>query len=153
MESKSDEKHEFSKYINPPNHEEIIEDIKNANMHDDVVNIINKTFPSWILGWPPKYCSDYPQFKTNWEYVCSKTNCNTLSVIIVDYFNFNDPQYSLTKLFSEILTMFGHAVRRKEEFIECKYCGSAIPNKEIFQELKKRNIPSPQRWSLKCKDC
>ena len=78
-------------YIDPSNVDEIIENIKKAEKHNEVVNIINNTFPNWILGWPKRYCTDYPHFQNNWKHVCKKTGSNTLSVIIVDFIIFNNP--------------------------------------------------------------
>lgn len=145
---------EINKYINPDNYKDIIEEIKQAEMHNDVIRIINKTFPDWIKGWPDKYCEDYPQFKINWEYVCSKSKSKPLSVIIVDFIdNNNDPKFSLVKMFIELLTIFGHSIKRKEEFIGCKYCGSVIPNKKIFEELKKLKFETPDVWSSICSKC
>ena len=140
-------------YKDPPNTAEIINDIKNAEMHDDVVTIINNVFPGWILGWPKKYSKDYPHFQTNWKFVCKKAGCNTLSIIIVDKIIFNDPEYTLIKLFCELLTVFGHSVRRKEEFIECKACGDVVPTQNIYNQLVELKINVPPFWSMKCTNC
>lgn len=142
-----------SAYKDPPNTNEVIENIKNAEKHDEVVDIINTTFPGWILGWPKKYSTDYPHFQTNWEYVCKKAECNTLSVIIVDHIVFNNPNYKLIQLFCELLTVFGHSVRRKEEFIGCKICGNAIPTQTVYNQLVERKISVPICWMVKCTCC
>ena len=142
------------KYTDPVNKDEIINDIKNAETHDDVVSIINKTFPEWILGWPKRYCVDYPHFTNNWEFVCKKAGCKPLSVIIVDLIEFNDPDYTLIKLFAELLTVFGHSVRRKEEFIGCKICGDAIPTQDVYNQLVERKVTNiPSCWMIKCFSC
>ena len=140
-------------YKDPHNTEEIINEIKNAETHDQVVNIINNVFPTWILGWPKKYSKDYQHFQHNWEFVCKKSNCNTLSIIIVDKIIFNDPNYTLIRLFCELLTVFGHSVRRKEEFIACNVCGNVIPTKMVYDQLVERKINVPQIWTEKCKNC
>ena len=140
-------------YQDPDNYDEIIEKIKNAEMHNDVVKIINETFPTWILGWPKRYSLDYPNFQNNWEYVCKKSECSTLSVIIVDKIVFNDPKYNLVSLFCDILTVFGHSVRRKNEFIGCKICGDAIPSEYVYKQLVDRKIQTPKCWMVKCTSC
>lgn len=144
---------EVLKYKDPSNVDEIIESLKNAETHKDVVNIINTTFPDWILGWPKRYCIDYPSLKNNWEFICKESNTKPLSVIIVDHLEFKSQDHKLLKVFAEILTVFGHSVRRKEEFIECKYCGDAIPNKNVWKQFKDRKIQCPGFWSLKCQGC
>jgi hypothetical protein len=141
-------------YVNPENYNEVVEEIKNAEKHDQVIEIINKTFPRWILGWPKRYCQDYPHFQNNWEFVCKKTGCSSLSVIIVDYVDFKSPQYKLIRMFCELLTLFGHSVRRKEEFIGCKVCGDAIPTQKVYKQLLERKVLNiPKVWSLRCKNC
>ena len=44
-----------SKYQDPPNKDEILKSVQDAETHDQVVQIINETFPEWILGWPKRY--------------------------------------------------------------------------------------------------
>jgi hypothetical protein len=144
---------QYSKYKDPTNFQDIVDRIKNASTHDDVVNIINSTFPTWVLGWPKKYSYDYKHFNDNWLSVCTKTKCNPLNVVIVDYIVFNDSDYKLVQIFSELLTLFGHSVRRKEEFVSCKVCGDAIPAPKLYAQLKERKIPTPDVWMYKCTSC
>jgi hypothetical protein len=68
METISEEER-FSDLKNTP---QIIEEIKNAETHDEVVDIINKTFPEWIIGWPKRYSLDYPHFQNNWDFECKR---------------------------------------------------------------------------------
>lgn len=143
----------MSKYINPPNSEEIIDKLKNAENHTQVVDIINNTFPTWILGWPKNYSYDYPEFTRNWKQVCEKINCQPLCIVIVDKISFNDKNYSLLQMFSELLTVFGHSVRVKEEFFECKYCGNILPTQPIYNKLKENKVLVPTSWSMKCSGC
>ena len=143
-----------SSYTDPENHEEIVENIKKAETHDEVVKIINKTFPVWIIGWPKRYSDDYPHFQNNWKFVCNKAGCKPLSVIIVSIIEFKKPNYRLVRLFSELLTMFGHSVRRKEEFVGCKMCGDAIPTDSVYKQLVDRKVANiPSCWMIKCKKC
>ena len=140
-------------FEDPENVEEIINKVKECETHDEVVKLINETFPGWILGWSKKYSVDYQHFQNNWEFVCKKSGCKPLNVISVDAIVFNDPNYTLVKLFSELLTVFGHSVRRKEEFIECKICGEALPTQEVFNHLVERMMTKLDCWMIKCRNC
>jgi hypothetical protein len=143
----------MSKYINPPNTQEIIDNLKNAETHTEIVDIIHETFPTWILGWPKNYSSDYPEFTQNWKNVCKKTKSEPLCIIIVDKISFNDPNYSLLQMFAELLTVFGHSVRNKDDFFECKYCCDILPVQSIYNKLKENKIKVPKIWSMKCSGC
>jgi len=142
-----------SLYTDPENVDTIIDNLKNCENHDQVITLIKKTFPTWIIGWPKRYCTDYPHFQNNWKFVCNKTKCNQLSIIIVDSVNFEETSNKLVNMFSELLTVFGHSVRRKEEFVGCKICGDAIPNQNIYNQLVERSITVPNCWMLKCTNC
>lgn len=141
------------KYLDPPNTQEIIESLKQAKTHNNVVDIIVSKFPDWVLGWPTKYCSDYPHLKQNWDHVCAKIKTKPLNVVIVDFIDFNSLNHTLVQTFCEILTLFGHSVRRKEEFISCKICGDAIPSLATFEQFKEKQIPNLPYYSLKCLNC
>lgn len=140
-------------YRDPENVDEIIDKLKNCENHDQIITLIKKTFPGWIIGWSKRYCTDYPHFQNNWKYICKKTNCKTLSVIIVDSVKFDEENFKLVMMFSELLTIFGHSVKRKNEFISCEVCGNAIPNQDIYNQLVERSINVPIQWESKCTNC
>jgi hypothetical protein len=143
------------KYKNPSKEitESIISSLKEAENHNKVVDIINSVFPGWIIGCSKKYSLDYPHFTNNWDNVCKKIGCKPLDIVIVDELVFNDTNYSLIQMFCELLTMFGHSVRRKQEFFECKFCSSILPNQEIYNKIIEAKIKAPEYWSMKCKTC
>ena len=143
----------ISKYKNPPNHKEIVEKLKNAETHNEVVKIIMETFPKWILTWCPRFCTDYEFLQNNWEFVCTKTNSKPLRVVLVESLVFKNEEHSLVMMFAEILTAFGHSVRRKEEFSRCKICGDAVPSKQVWKQFKQRKLSIPKKWSLICSKC
>jgi hypothetical protein len=143
----------MSIYQDPQNVDQIITQVKECETHDEVLTLINEIFPNWIIGCPKRFCIDYPHFQYNWEYVSKKSGCKTLNIIIVDEIVFDNPKYSLIRLFCELLTVFGHSVRRKEEFIGCKVCGDAIPSQYIHNQLVERHISTPASWMLKCQKC
>ena len=145
------------KYVDPENIDDIIEQIKECKMHNDVMDLIIKTFPTWILGYPKKYSDDYPSLTNNWNFICEKIGCKPLNVIIVDSVQFEeydkDNNHKLIRLFADILTRFGHSVRRSTEFIGCKVCGDAIPNQNLYNEMVSRKVPTPSCWRVKCEKC
>ena len=132
--------------------------IINSKDHNEVIDIIQETFPHWIVGTSKKYSDDYKHFQNNWEFITNKISQSTsqiskpLDVIIVEYID-NSPQHRTINLFTEILTVFGHSVRRKNEFISCEICGDAIPNRKIYNQLKERKIKVPIKWASKCSTC
>jgi hypothetical protein len=141
-------------YTDPENIDSIVESIKNSSNHTECVDLINKTFPGWIVGWPKKFCVDYPQFRNNWEFVCKKIGCNPLCVVIVDFVPSEDGKnYTLLKMFTELLTIFGHSVRRNNEFVGCAVCGDAIPSDAIYADLKARKMQCPKFWTIRCSTC
>ena len=144
---------ESKTYLDPSNTNEILEELKNAENHNQVIDLIQTTFPTWMIGYPKKYCSDYPHLQKNWKYVLKSSGKSPLNVIIVDFLDFENPKYTLTKVFAELLSLFGHSVRRKEEFIGCNVCGDAIPNNNIYNQLKERGLTVPGVWSTKCSSC
>ena len=140
-------------YKDPENIKEILEQVKNTEKHNDIVKLIDNIFPGWILGWCEKYSSDYSHFQNNWRFVCKKMALSPLKVVIVDKIVFDNAEYSLIRVFCELLTLCGHSVRRKEEFIGCKVCGDAIPTELIYKQLIERQINVPGFWNIKCVNC
>ena len=143
----------MSKYTNPDNVDEIMNELKNAKVHGEVVKIMNKTFPGWIIGWPKKFSDDYPIFSEHWNKICSDLKVQPLCILIVDHIAFADNDYTLLSSFCELLTLFGHCVRRKEEFFECKLCGSVLPNQSVYEKLKKDGVKVPEVWMMRCSTC
>ena len=143
------------KYKNPSPEitESIMKNLRDAENHNEVIEIINSIFPTWIIGCSKKYSVDYPHFTNNWENVCKKIKCKTLDIIIIDELIFSDKEYSIVQTFCELLTLFGHSVRRKEEFFECKFCSDIIPTENVYNKLKNLKIKVPKVWSMKCANC
>lgn len=139
-------------YKDPHNIDNIISKILNTEKHNDIRNIIEETFPSWILGSTDSYCLDYPHLQKNWDHVCDKINTKKTQIVIVDYIN-SDEDHKLIPIFCELMTRFGYCVRRKEEYIGCCNCGKAIPMIEIWKQMKLNGIKTPENWSKKCSNC
>lgn len=141
-------------YKDPENKNDIINDIKNAETHNEVMNIINRTFPEWIVNCCDKYSSDYNSMNINWKVICDKVGAKQLNIILVDFIKFKDPEYELINIFCELLTIFGHSVRRKDEFILCGKCNkNCIPVKSVYEDMKSKNLNVPPVWSSECSKC
>lgn len=146
----------MEKKYNDNDYKIIEKKIINAVNHNEVLDIIQTTFPNWIVNCSKKYSDDYKHFQNNWEFVTkkikkqTKTECKPLDIILVNYI---DNSNRIITLFTEILTIFGHSVRRFNEFICCPTCGNCIPNKHIYNQLKERKISVPTQWSSKCSTC
>lgn len=143
------------KYKNPSQSvvDDILNSVKNAESHDEVMKIINDVYPNWIINSLPSYSPDYPHFTKNWKTVCEKIKCEPLNVIIVDELVMNNKDYSLIQQFADLLTLFGHSIKPRREFISCKFCSSAIPIKELYEKCKNAKLQVPESWSMKCKNC
>lgn len=141
-------------YSNPDNHLQIIEDLKEAKTHTEVLSIITNTFPSWMITYSTQYSDDYPVFTNNWNFVCKRTKSKPLDIVIVDFIDLKNTNFSLLSTFCELLTLFGHSVRRKEEFILCHVCKKCIPAEHVYNQLKERNIENiPTIWKNLCQNC
>ena len=140
------------KYKNPSNHEEILKKLLEVKTYGEVYEIIKETFPDWIIGHTKKYSTDYPHLQKNWEFLCKKFNTTPKEILIVDYVN-EGPEFKVLNTFCELMTVAGYCIRRKEEFIGCHKCDSAIPVLELWKDLKERGLQVPKNWSKLCVSC
>lgn len=141
-----------SKYIDPPNTEEIIESLKNLPTLGDVKKKVDEIFPKWIVTVLPGYSNDYSELTETWHSLCNEINTEPAQVLIVDEMCF-DEDYKLIRTFAEIFTKSGFSVRRKREFIPCSVCGKALPASDIYEFMKNQNKIIPKTWKEKCSDC
>ena len=144
------------KYNDPPDFKEIIlrlDIYEKEKNHNEIEQLIKKTFPDWILSYSHRYSKDYPHLQINWESVCKLVDVVPKNIIIVDYINFTE-KHKIIKYFCEIMTRFGYCVRRKEEFITCVKCNSTIPVKDLWKKFGAyKDIPRPNKWSSNCNEC
>ena len=139
-------------YTDPKNVEEVIENIKNCPTIKDINNLLENTFPGWILYYLVKYSDDYPHLESNWNSVIEKYNIKKGKIMIVDEI-ISDENHTLINLFCNIYTQVGFIVRSKNELIPCKVCDKAIPSEESYNKMKKLNIIVPDEWQVICKNC
>jgi len=141
------------KYVDPPNAPEILDNMRNLPTLGHVKALLDETFPTWFVTTMEIFCPDYPHLNKNWRSICKKSNTKRTQVMIVDEILF-DESHSLVTHFSECFTRAGFAVRRKQEFIPCENCGSAVPTQVMWQLFKEKgNVQIPKVWSSKCVGC
>lgn len=143
----------MSKYIDPPDVETIINEIKNLPTLGDIKPLVDKYFPEWIIGTIEGYSKDYIFLENNWKNVCNKMNVSPTKIIIVDSNIMMDGNHKLISLFAEILTKSGFCVRSKNHFFACKKCGRALPHTETYDIFKNNNNIIPETWSTICEKC
>jgi len=143
----------MTNYDDPPSFDIILTQLKNAETHTEVMNIIINTFPNWIQSYPLHYSSDYSFFTDKWHTDCKKYKSDPLCILLVNKLIFNDPKFKLLHIFVDLLTLFGHSIKYIHDFIECKFCNCLIPSESIYNELKTKNINVPNKWSMKCLKC
>lgn len=139
-------------YLDPPNTPEILSKLRELPTLGDVKNLVDKTFPKWIVALLIGYSEDYPTLTENWNSICESNNIKPTKVLIVDYLEFND-SHTLVKTLAELFTKAGFVVRRKNEFIPCSECDKAIPVQDLYHNLKKSQSIVPLEWSTKCSSC
>jgi hypothetical protein len=140
-------------YKDPENVDFIIEEIKSLPTLKEVKPIVDKYFPSWIIGTVKDYSIDYPTLKNNWIIVCNGLKISPLEIIIIDSDLTVDNEHKLIGLFCEILTRSGFCVRSKNHLTTCETCNLAIPTQHIYQMMKANGIKVPIFWTKKCSKC
>jgi hypothetical protein len=155
MEENNTPNVEIDKYLDPPNVEEILDQIKSCPTLGDVVQTVTRLYPDWILGVLPDYSPDYPILTENWHNICFKNNVEPKKIVLVQSIYFDDIHVIL-KTFSEILTLSGFCVRTKNDLFACNKCGLALPQSHLYDLLKEKveDIDDiPPVWSVLCEDC
>jgi hypothetical protein len=141
-------------YKDPENIDEIIEKIKECPTLKEVELLIKELYPTWILYYLVGYSKDYPHLQSNWENIVSQHNIKKGRILIVDYYNKEDKNTQLLKIFCELYTMSGFIVRTKDELTFCKVCNLAIPCYETFKKMKDiKDLKIIDDWSDVCSSC
>ena len=144
-------KNEENNFLNPPHHISITEELKSCPTLHDVLLVINNTFPRWIYKHSPNYSVDYKFFDNNWEKTCKHFNTHKQDIILVNFMCSDTPEYSLITTFSDLLTLFGISVKHAGHFITCESCQNTLPNKEVYEKLRRPSWPAV--WKRTCSTC
>jgi|SRR3989344_2821814 len=139
-------------FSDPENYEEILKEFQELKNPKETQNLIERTFPTWIVAILNSYCKDYPHLENNWKEICRRTKTVPKKIVLVQILKFAT-NFKLINIFAEIMTREGYVVRRVGEFIPCKKCQTAIPCYEIWALLKEKNFFVPEEWSETCLNC
>ena len=141
-------------YKDPENTEKIIQRIKVCPTMNEIHALVLEVFPKWIVGFMPKFSSDYQFLNESWEKVCCEIKVPQTQIMIVDALHPETSTHNLVKNFAECFTRSGFCVRSKAEYVSCSVCGSAIPAKLMWNILKESHIENiPSTWSNTCTIC
>lgn len=143
----------FSKYRDPDNIDELMNEIKECPNISAIMDFIHKYIPGWFVTLLDSYSGDYPHFQETWIKLCIHMEISPTKIMIVDEMIFDD-NHKLIRTLSELFTRCGFSVKRKLEFIPCEVCGRAIPTEFVYQKLKRENRRDlPEKYSEYCTSC
>ena len=144
------------KYTDPEDPEQftsIVEEMKNCPTIQDLLDLIKKVYPDWIITQLNRYCPNYPHLQKNWETLCEKIGCCPQVIIIVEEFERSN-KHKLIQYFAEALTRAGFVIRKSMEIVPCSNCFNyALPSPMLYQTMKSKGIPVPIMYSKVCKYC
>jgi hypothetical protein len=139
-------------YLDPQETPSILLRLNSLPTVKEIKELVCETFPTWIITVLPAYSPDYPQLTCNWGILAKMNNSVPAEIIIIDEMVF-DENHTLIRTFAELFTCSGYVVRRKSELLPCSNCGKAIPNENIYNQMKEKNINVPETWSSSCIKC
>lgn len=141
-------------YQDPENIDEIIEELKRSKTIENVVDLINRVYPTWILYYLRKYSEDYPHLQSNWENYCNEQKVRPAHIMIINEFLI-DKNHTLIGVFAELFTICGFIVRTPKDICPCDNCDCALPSPERFIQMKNSKTIklSIDEWSPKCSKC
>ena len=144
----------IDKFKDPENLEEIKNLITQCPTLKEVIDLIEKIYPNWIITFLDKYSDDYPHLYANWEILSKETNTKRTQILIVEYINAEeDENHELLQIFVQLFTKIGFIVRSKEEIFPCRICKAAIPHRPSYEKMKELKIDVPEVWNDKCSKC
>ena len=141
-------------YQDPENIDEIIEELKRSKTIENVVDLINRVYPTLILYYLRKYSEDYPHLQSNWENYCNEQKVRPAHIMIVNEF-LVDETHKLIGVFAELFTICGFMVRTPKDIYPCDNCDCALPTLQKFIKMKNSKTIklSIDLWSSKCSKC
>ena len=143
----------MNKLKDPDNKEEIKVKITQCPTLKEIIDLINNTFPEWIVTFLDKYSDDYFHLQENWNIITKKFNTNMKKIIIVEDIIDDEEDYELIQIFSDIFRKLGFIIRAKCEIVPCIVCKSAIPHKPSYDKMKELGLKVPDSWTNKCINC
>jgi len=142
-----------TKYSDPPNMQDIVEELKGLPTMGEVNILIKRVFPEWQVANLDGYCGFYPHLTTNWDTICNKIGVKSTQVLIVRELAFDD-DHILLRNFVECLTRSGFSVKRMVDYVPCVKCDRiAVPTPQIHSIMKEKGVSVPDRNIPTCKAC
>ena len=141
-------------YQDPPNIQDVVSKLESEDFVSEqyLHDLVNDTFPGWVIAMLDRYSVDYPHLQSNWDVLTSKYNIAMGKIIIVDKF-IVDEDHKLVQIFAELYTRLGYVMRAKKEMGFCAVCKSAIPAQDFHERMKCASMPVPDVWSSNCSTC
>ena len=147
----------------PDNVKEIVDIIPTLRTMKEVFELINNTFPTWIVTTAEEFSKDYPNLDNNWEFICLEKKTRKAKILIfkkisVDIgkdtlFSIDTDKHILTRIFSDLLTCCGFVVRDINDLKLCEYCKKAIPTEGVYNVMKAMDVVIPPEYSPNCSTC
>lgn len=127
---------------------------------DELIALIQKYAPNWIVNVLDGYAGDYTILQKNWENYCKMLQTTPKKILIVssiETYHEEQKDFTFIQKVCDLLTLKGYCIRRIEEFTSCKGgCNKAISTKQLYHTLKNHPILSKHlkdSWSKKCSIC
>jgi hypothetical protein len=139
----------------PENIDEILEKIGTIRTMGEIFELIDKTFPSWVIHIVDNFSEDYLFLDQNWQNICKELNVRKAKIIIVRQISLisEESNTKLVKIFCELLTKAGFIVRDVNDLQLCLKCGNALPTEGMYNTLKKMNVSVPEEYISNCSKC
>ena len=134
---------------------EVENKLKNAPTMKEIWNIINETFPNWVINISDCYSEDYIHLQQNFNYLKKNNKYKHIVILCVDKI-IQDSEHKILSMFYNLLLEIGYVIRVKEDIVFCTVCNRAIPSEKVFYEMKKIDDIKdkiPEEWLNKCSKC
>lgn len=127
---------------------EKLEELKNTNLHNRTMELVEELLPKWVEGVAKKYAEEYDELTKSWDKLCEKVKTQKQYILIVKYLPLanksENDQY--INLVSDLLVSKGYLLRRTSELIICPNTGDALLTKKMFDYFKRHNGIFPDKW-------
>ena len=140
-------------------YENVKNELVQAKSMEDVLSLIDRGAPGWVLGFVSGFSPDYQFLADNWNKVCEKNGVSPTQLVIVRTLESNDEEIKkIYDLFAAVLTSSGFLVRRIVDIHICGSCKLALPSQGYYETIVQNKEQGsefniPETWSSKCSSC
>lgn len=139
-------------FSDPENVSDVLNRIRELPTIGDIKLLIDEIFPKWIITATNSFSNDYPHLNTNWATFCSTLKTLPSQILIVKELNFGE-NHKLIRVFTELATQSGFAVREMKDYGLCSVCCKCIPTSVMYNMFVQKGIQVPSTWDGKCTNC